>query len=366
VVCCCVYFHEAPARYTALIGVLIGLSAATKTNQLFLLMLPALLLLHFQLTSATGTAAQKIQKMFALGFLVLFCTSVTVYIHTPFLITHANEVIAGLKDQANFYSTANYPYSEEHYSFLNQLFVSFRYYWFTLGSLWCLFLLTGTALLVKEFAENPSSKKIINLMVVLPILFLFFFSALLIVFAERTLSSIEGLLCLVTAFGFVRSMQQLEKIKSTKKIFPVLTAAIILVMLFTPLRIDYLFVDHYIKHPDKPQRVAFQDILKKDFQKFWIKNVYYSFKIQQQLPEKPEKAPRIYQIDDLNEHWTKNYLALLEQNGFRRIGVYCSEFFDMPPNTLTIYHAAAKNHYYVRADEWPAEIATDYFKTNCP
>lgn len=363
--CCCVYFYDAPLRYSALIGVLTALSMASKTNQILLLAMPGLLLLHSWLTTKTETAAVKTKKLFISGAAMLLCLLLTLFIHTPFLLTHLGDVIQGLKDQAVFYHSSAYPYSEEHYSFAGQLLVSLRYFHFTLGSLWCLFFVIGFVFLVNDYLQAPTSKKIVNITIVLPIVILFTFSASLTVFAERSLSSLEGSLCLVTAVGFVYALQQLQQLIKNRALSTALTSAFLLLMLLTPLHLSYVFVDSYIHHPKKPKRVLFQEELKKDFPKFWIKNVYFALKVRGELPDKPEKAPRLYQIDDLNEHWTPKYLALLEQNGFRKVATYCSEFSKQPPNTLTIYHAAAKNHYYVRSDEWPAEVATGYFKTNC-
>ena len=365
VLCCCAYFYDAPLRYSALIGVLTGLSMASKTNQVFLLGLPGLLLLHSWLTTKTESVAIKTKKFFIGGTVMVLCVLLTLFIHAPFLLTHLGEVIEGLKGQANFYSSPAYPYSEEHYSFAHQLFINLRYFHFTLGSLWCLFFLIGLVFLVLDYLRHPSSQKIVNITLILPIVILLVFSASLAVFTERSLSSLEGALCLVTAVGFVYAAQQLQQFISTRVIATTLTAVLLLLMLLTPLHLDYVFVDSYVHHPQKTKRVLFQEALKKDFPKFWIKNVYFALKVRGELPAKPEKAPRLYQIDDLNEHWTPKYLGQLEQNGFRKVATYCSEFYQQPPNTLTIYHAAAKNHYYVRMDEWPAEVPSDYFKTNC-
>ena len=113
-------------------------------------------------------------------------------------------------------------------------------------------------------------------------------------------------------------------------------------------------------------RIEFQETLKKDFQGFWIKNVHVTVGFTNAIPEKPEKAPRIYHLEDYNQYWNAPHLKKLKENGFVHVGTYCSDFYDLPASNYTIYHAAAKNHYWVRQDEWPATVAPGYFKTNCP
>jgi len=361
----CLHFQKAPLRYSALIGILIGLSLATKLSQLFLGLMPALLLVHFWLARKTGNFRSRTTTLILFSVLIVTCVALTICIHTPFIVKNAKATLEGLRGMASFYATPTYPYAEEHYSFAGQMLVSFNYFIFTLGYTWCVFIAASVFFLAKEYLQNPASGKITNLVIVVPVLFIFIYSALQVNFVERTFSSIEGILCLMVALGAIRFFQWLNKFSKIPMLKYSFLFLVLAALFYKALVNDYLFVQRYIKHPDKTPRILFQESLKNEFQGFWIKNVYFAYKVTNHLPEKPAKTPRIYQIDDLNEHWTKDYLGILEKNGFIKVGSYCSDFYDMPQNTLTIYHGAAKNHYYVREDEWPANVPTGYFKTNC-
>lgn len=147
-----------------------------------------------------------------------------------------------------------------------------------------------------------------------------------------------------------------------------MAAMILLIALaaWKPLELDYRFVQHHIRHAGYQPRIDFQENLKKDFAGFWIKNVHITAGFLSSLPEIPGKAPRIYQFEDYNQYWTAPHFEKLKANGFVQIATYCSDFHDLPASNYTIYHAAAKNHYFVRQDEWPQTVAQDYFRTNCP
>jgi hypothetical protein len=188
-----------------------------------------------------------------------------------------------------------------------------------------------------------------------PAIFLILYFPAQIIFIERNFVSIEGLASLVSAVGLTVIARQHWAVFS----------AVAIVTLSTALRLDATFINNYIHKSDNPPRLAFELPLKKDFDGFWIKNVYFTHNYTGELPEKPPKAPRLYKVEDLNEHWSRDYVTKLQVSGFTRVALYCSEFSHLPPNNLTIYHSAAKYHYFVRNEEWPAALAKDYFRSNC-
>jgi len=355
---CSFSFRTAPLRQSFLIGALIGLALVTKVNLLYLGFIPAILLVNFWLDTTSGSLAQRNKKFGSYGALVITGILLAASINSPYLMRHIPETIEATKNLANFYMTPEYPYAEEHYSYFSQLLVCLRYFWFTLGPLWCIFAVAG----LLTYKKNSE----FYWMLTVPLLCFIFFSALQVNFFERNYSPLEGYICLIAALG-VFYIQQWSKHFLTNSAIRIFTPPVIVFsMLYTPLKLDTDVVSHYMKNSDKPPRNAFQEILKNDFPGFWIKNISVVYKDKHPTPERPPKAPRIYQLDDLNDHWSRDALLALQTQGFKKVAIYCSEFSHLPPNTFTIYHAAAKNHYFVREDEWPAEVPRDYFKTNCP
>jgi hypothetical protein len=362
---CSLQFRTAPLRTSAIIGLLIGLSVATKASQLFLGLIPALLLLPLWLTPSDKTLVQRSIRVVTCGAALCFCLSLALAINTPFIPENLAATIAGVKHLATFYATPTYPYAQVQYHYFQQLYVSLRYFWFTLGSAWCFFFGAGLVAIAWQYRTASAVQKDYYLALSVPVLLFFFYSALQVNFIERNFSPWQGAICLISAQGMLW-LWQWSKNALSRVIHVGICAVAVVALAYTPAKIDFIVLQHYIRHRDTPPRIAFQESLRSDFPGFWIKNVYPDFKGTGKAPEKPGKAPRIYQIDDINDHWTKSALQKLETQGFRQVAVYCSEFSDMSANSLTIYHAAAKNHYYVREDEWPDSVPKNYFRTNCP
>jgi len=358
-------FRTAPLRYSSIIGLLIGLSGASKASQLFLGLIPALLLLPTWLNTSGKTLVQRSILVIACGVVLCICLSLALAINTPFIPENLAATITSVKHMASFYATPTYPYDEEKYNYLRQFGVSLSYFRFTLGTAWCFFFSAGLIKITVQYRSASDAQKDFYLVLSVPLLLFFFYSALQVNFIERNFSPWQGAICLVSAQGMLWLWQWGER--SLSRIMRVFACVVaVLALAYTPARIDLIVLQHYIWHRDTPPRIAFQETLKNDFPGFWIKNVYFDFKVTGKAPEKPGKAPRLYQVDDMNDHWTKSALQKLESQGFRQVALYCSEFSDLPANSLTIYHAAAKNHYYVREDEWPDAVPKNYFKTNCP
>jgi hypothetical protein len=362
---CSLQFRTAPLRYSAIIGLLIGLSVASKASQLFLGFIPALLLLPVWLNTKEKTLAQRSVLVVLYGTTLCVCLSLALAINTPFIPENLPATIAGIKHMASFYATPAYPYDQVQYGYFQQIFVSLRYFWFTLGSAWCFFFGAGLINIIVQYHTASDAQKDYYLVLSVPLLLFFLYSALQVNFIERNFSPWQGAICLISAQGMLWLWQWGKRSLSRVIHFCACVVAV-LALAYTPAKIDFIVLQHYIQHRDTPPRLAFQESLKEGFPGFWIRNVYFDFKMTGKAPEKPAKAPRIYQIDDMNDHWTQSALQKLETQGFRQVAIYCSEFSGMPPNSLTIYHAAAKNHYYVREDEWPDSVPKNYFKTNCP
>jgi hypothetical protein len=192
-----------------------------------------------------------------------------------------------------------------------------------------------------------------------------FYFALKVNFVERFFSPAEGFICIITALGFYFAWQVIDRKKFPIYITLFMRTGMVAWVFYLPCKLDIIFINNHINKTPHSGQTTFQNQVKQDFPGFWIKNLSHTHNITLALPEKPEKAPRIYQIEDLNEYRAKKYMDVLKANHFIYVAQYCSDFSSMPPNTLTIYHAAAKNNYFVREDEWPTNLPKDYFKTNC-
>ena len=104
----------------------------------------------------------------------------------------------------------------------------------------------------------------------------------------------------------------------------------------------------------------FQKQLKQDWSNktgmdYWFKNIDTKELFSQTLPEKPEKNPRIYIAEDMNDWNSRDYLKKLRDNGFVEIARFDGDFAGMPTNSLITVHEAACFVYFIRADEMPGE-----------
>jgi hypothetical protein len=359
-------FQKIPKQTSFAMGVLIGLSIATKFSQLWLGIIPCVLLVHFFFSKNNVLLSQRLLTVTMYGSLIIIGIVLAIAINVPYILEHLTGYLAEIKKIQAVYASPLYPYAEEHYSYTGQLYVIVRYFVVTLGIGWILCFLAGC--FTGSFHSSPALDQnarlaIINLAA--PIVVLIFYFAVPVNFIERNFSSAEGFVCILSALGFYTVWTTITQQKISTLATLLMHAGIIIFVFYVPYMLDITFIQNHIKKTPHSGQTAFQNEMKQDFPDFWIKNLSHTHNITLTLPEKPTKAPRIYQIEDLNEHRAKKYIEVLTSNGFIYAAQYCSDFSSMPPNTFTIYHAAAKNNYFVREDEWPAALPADYFKTNC-
>lgn len=348
-------FHEAPRIISLLMGILIGLSITAKYSHVYLGIVPAILLASQLLHSPASSRMHAARDFITNGLIVVTGIVLAMAINVPSLMMHLPDYFAEIRGITQIYQKVNYPYAMEQYSYLGQMGVIANYFMHTLGGLWIAAFVIGTIVLLVPRWRPEAITLPVALVITTPVLFLVVYFSAQLIFIERNFATVEGLISIISAIGLVKITQQRQ----------VLAAAVLALILIVPIRLDIAVVSHYFTKQDNPPRQAFELPLKQDFEGFWIKNVYFTHNYTGALPEKAPKAPRLYKVEDLNEHWSRDYVAKLQASGFTRVAVYCSEFAQLPPNNLTIYHSAAKYHYFVRNDEWPADVAKDYFRSNC-
>jgi len=300
------------------------------------------------------------------GGLLCLALLLALAINIPFVLIQLPAYFEEVRISSGFYNSPYPMYSLAEQNYFSQLGFISHYFTSTLGMVGCLILVYGC--LICLFIPTPSINipLYFRLSLCIPPLFIYFYFALKFNFFERIFSSVEPMLCVLLAMGFYSICQMMNKIIHKKTGFAAAVSLLAVATLWKPVVLDYRFVQNHIRQPGYMPRIEFQETLKKDFQGFWIKNVHVTYGFTGAIPEKPAKAPRIYHFEDYNQYWTVPHMKILKKNGFVHMGTYCSDFYDLPAGNHTIYHAAAKNHYWVRQEEWPATVAPGYFKTNCP
>lgn len=359
-------YSKAPKRSALIIGSALGFSVAVKFSQFFLGIIPFLLLCHLFWNSSKESGRLRLRSLLVGGVIMAGGMIAALAINVPFVFSHLADYFHEVSTTSGFFDVPHPLYAIEHYRYISQLLYISNYFLSTLGIVWCLILLWGLQACLSPSASDLQMAWYYRLSLVIPPLFILFFFSLKYNFMERVFSSTEPMLCIVSAIG-VRSIYVLSK-KSFSRQW-LLNASmffLLALVLYKPIELNYKFVQHYVRQPGYQPRIEFQDLLKKDFHGFWIKNLHMTLGFSGELPEKPEKAPRIYHVEDFNQYWNSHYLEKLQKHHFVLIATYCSDFYEMPSSNYTIYHAPAKNHYLVRQDEWPDTVQLGYFKTNCP
>lgn len=356
-------YPQAPRSSACLMGGAFGLSVAVKFSQLFLGVIPFLLLCH--VSSQTSSWTARIRSVLSPGSMMAIAMILAIIITVPVIFSHLPDYLEEVARTSGFFDTPHPMYAMEHYRYVSQLLYMGNYFESTLGIVWCVLLWFGVFLCVVSPPTELPIPWYFRLSLVIPPLFILFYFAFKYNFMERIFSATEPMLCLLSAMGVQVVYRTIIKVISRKIWQIVAILLLLLAALWKPVTLDYRFVQHHIRQAGYIPRITFQETLKKDFPGFWIKNVHMTLGFSGAIPEKPAKAPRIYHLEDYNQYWTASHLEKLHHNGFVLIATYCSDFADLPVSNQTLYHASAKNHYLVRQDEWPAVVAPGYFKTNC-
>jgi len=364
--CASLKYPQAPRRSAFIIGSAFGFSVAVKFSQLFLGVIPFAVLCHlFSQPSSTSFFA-RMRDVFFHGAIMAVGAVLAIVITVPVILQNLPDYFREVARISHFFDTPHPMYATGNYHYLSQLMYMGNYFQATLGIAWCLMLLSGFYLCLFPPAFGIRMPLYYRLSLVIPPAFILFYFALKFNFMERVFSATEPMLCILSALG-ASSIYKLAEKFSDKKILSISVMFFVMGLVFyKPMELNYKFVQHHIRQPGYQPRLEFQEMLKNDFYGFWIKNVHVTAGFTGAIPEIPGKAPRIYHLEDYNQYWSAPHHERLQQNSFILIATYCSDFFDLPQSNHTIYYAAAKNHYWVRQDEWPAAIAPGYFKTNCP
>jgi len=357
--CCALYRQSRPWLAYSLMGVCLGLSFAAKFNQLFLGIIPAVLLLG-DTWQERGTFVQKVVFLSSRSAVILISMVIALWINTPYIVEGFFSYAKSIYQVYELYKNPVHPYFIEDYSYLNQLQNNVNYFVSTLGWLWCLFFLLGAGYL---FGKREGEDRTLNLALIMPCLFLLFYFASVQAFFERNYSSVEGLISIISAVGIWQSAKYLSGFWKQANTWWAVTLITVLTVL-PAARLNYIFVDRYIHGKGHEVRIDFQNSMKQDFPGFWFKNVHEAYNFTHRVPEKAPKAPRIYILKDFNGPWTKRLVATMEESGFTLVGEFRSEFYNMPTNNLTVYHQQHRYHYLVRDDELPKELPDNYLKTN--
>ncbi len=354
---CALQFQRKPYSFSIAIGVLLGLSFSAKFSQLFLGLIPAILLLDMMING------QRYQQAFTCGAIILFCMVIATAVNTPFILQNFSAHLTSIAGVFEFHRNPLPPYLSEDYSYLKQLGVFASYFLATIGLVWCLCFCLGIyALLCRRLSlEAPFT---FTLATCLPILVLIFYFAFNKSFFERSYSSLEGAIALISATGFYFLYLFISKLDKPAVFRHSIITLLFAITIYPALKLNTAFVSQYIYNNGVETRLAFQKELRADFAGFWIKNVHETNNYLNKLPERAPKKPRIYAVKDLNEPWTQRFIENLGANGFIQIAEFRSEFFGMPPNNLTIYHEASRYYYFVREDEWPKNKTQHYFRAN--
>jgi 4-amino-4-deoxy-L-arabinose transferase-like glycosyltransferase len=136
-------FRKTPKLTSFVMGLLIGLSFATKFSQLYLGIIPVTLFLHFFFRENPAPIPERMFALLAYGGLLIAGIVLAVAVNVPYMVEHFYGYLDSMKGVQAFYTTPVYPYAEEYYSYLGQLNVIGRYFVVTLGAGWMLCFLLG-------------------------------------------------------------------------------------------------------------------------------------------------------------------------------------------------------------------------------
>ena len=351
------HWKNFPRACAILTGACIALAAAAKLNQLFLGLVPAIVILaniwHSRATWQQSFREATLQTLFMViaGFALLLLVM-------PDIIIHGADFLREMASPYAFQKHPDPPYLVEDFSAMHQLQMVLNYHLAITGLLFVCMIAAGAICILRQ---NFSSVSIaLRLTIILPALLLIVYHAQFPGFYERSLSPLHGILMLLAACGVYQAVAFFPK-----RIEPALMLLLTVFAVAKPIQLDTHFVNRFVKQQGNEQRLLFQQQLKQHFPGFWIKpDIDDHFYVHSIIPEKPPKAPRIYVLRDYNDTASSRYLALLQQNGFHLIGEYRSEFFGMPPNNLTIYHEAGRYWYLVLDEDLPTNISKDFYFAN--
>lgn len=341
-------FNRRHLRWLLLNGFVLGAATAGKASQLMLGIFPALaagqqFLLDKQQRNLRGAGKIVVDgvALGAIAALILGCM---------FYATNISprDFWISLQSIQLYYQHPGPPELLENYSFAGQLLTITRYFLTTLGWPLLLAMLVGIAALAKRNEKLPL------ILLSIPLFFFTVYFASVPAFFDRSFCALTAPITLLAAIGLVAVLQKFHNMPA-KSLFIVLFSAL---ASYQPVIIQYHLQRDHLRSHHNDQRLAFQQQLKRDFSAktgidFWLKNIDRSDMFSQTLPQKPEKNPRIYVAEDLNDWNSSLYLRKLRDHGFVQIAVYSGDFADMPTNSLITVHEAAHLYYFVRSDDLP-------------
>jgi hypothetical protein len=334
-------------------GLVLGLAVGGKASQLMLGIFPALASSAVLLDKAQwkpGTLARIAADGIALFALVAAVLWLMFFVGDM----TAQDFWLSMRSIQLYYEHPNPPDTLEHYSYGAQLLKTLHYFYATLGWPLVLALFAGAITLARKPDKLPL------LLLTVPLVFFLLYFASMQAFFDRSFCSLASGIVLLAAIGIttVVNMVTGNAIRALPaRIFAV--ALITVLACWKPLVIQYHLQTEHLRQYHDPERLAFQQKLRQDWSEktgvdFWLKNIDTRDLFSQSLPEKPQKNPRIYVAEDMNDWNSRDYLKKLRDNGFVQIAEFEGDFADMPTNSLITVHQAARFVYFVRSDEVPA------------
>jgi hypothetical protein len=333
-------------RWLLLNGLVLGAATAGKASQLMLGIFPAIATVQHALLDNTTHFTKKSGKILSDGAVMVVITALVLFFMFFMADISPKDFWISLQSIQRYYQHPGPPELLEHYSFSSQLLTIIHYFAGTLG--WPLLI----CMLIGIYALWQRAEKLPLLLLTLPLIFFTAYFASVPAFFDRSFCALAASISLLAAIGIEAIICRLPAAISKPLMGLLLTA----LACWQPITIQYHLQRNLLRSHHDDERLAFQQQLKREvFAKtgvdFWLKNIDRSDLFSQSLPQKPEKNPRIYVAEDLNDWNSRVYLQKLRDNGFVQIAIYRGDFADLPTNSLITVHEAARFLYFVRSDE---------------
>ncbi|MBK8288779.1 MAG: glycosyltransferase family 39 protein [Cellvibrionales bacterium] len=330
-------------------GLVLGLAVGGKASQLMLGIFPALASVAV-LLNPTQRNGKTLATITLDGLVVLAWIAAVLALMFFIGDMTARDFFLSVQSVQLYYQNPKPPDTLEHYSYSAQLLKTLHYFYATLGwpllSAFC----AGIALLLRDRKFTP-----LILLAAPPLFFLLYFSSLP-AFFDRSYCPLAAGIVLLAAMGVTSTINLIPNLPA-RYFFIVITT---LLACWKPAVIQYHLQTDHLREYHNRDKLAFQKQLKQDWSNktgmdYWFKNIDTKELFSQTLPEKPEKNPRIYIAEDMNDWNSRDYLKKLRDNGFVEITRFDGDFAGMPTNSLITVHEAARFVYFIRADEMPGE-----------
>lgn len=333
-----------PTAWIAANAGVLAFAIVGKASQLMLGIFPALAFMHMLVSTAPGS--NRLSRVLIQGTALAFSIGALVSITFALADIRWHDFILSTQQIMLYYNNPSPPDGLAHYSWFAQCANILHYFHATLGAPWLLAMAIGT---VSLWSKHRFAAAVLAL----PIFLFTVYFASVPAFFDRSFTSSSSAFVLLAAAGIGHLTAHITRPRRSA----ILTLLVAMAFSYQPILISAdLYTDHLGKHRSE-QRLAFQKTLKSEWPGFWLKNVARSDIFGRALPEKPPNNPRIYVVEDFNDWNSTQYVQQLRDNGFVAVTVFTGDFAHVPTSSLHTVHEAARYHYLVRRDEWPASKA---------